>query len=318
MRLIRHLPPFPAFLLPALLLLVVSCDRGSRDDETASPGSLSLKIGAMPSMDILPFLVAEKAGVYDSLGLNLEVVKFYSAIDRDAAFQSHNVEGTVIDYTGAMMQQAAGIPLRLVMKLDGYFLMMARPGFGGGSSELLRGARIGVSSNTVIEYATDMVLRRAGIPLDAVHKQEVSKIPLRMEMLRGGKMDASILPDPFITITKEEGLSVLASTEEMGIHVTGLILSLPTIEQKREAVELLLQGYDRGVELLLTRPIEEFRETLVKEVGFPEELASKVLLPAYTPHEAPNPEDLQGTLLWLRERSLVPEVYSTDSLVAEF
>lgn len=316
--------PFLKFLSAIVLFIGTAgvfsaCDgekKNSQTEEDAS-GTISLKIGAMPSMDILPFLVAEKNGVYDSLGLNLEVVKFYSANDRDAALQSGNVDGTVIDYTGAMMQQAAGIPLRLVMKLDGYFHMIARPGFGHGEIAALKGTKVGVSSNTVIEYATDMILRQAGLSESDISKVEVNKIPLRMEMLRGGKIDASVLPDPFITITKAGGMLSLASTEEMGIHVTGLILSESALSENARALELLLQGYDEGVDFILNHETRDLKDILVKDLGFPEDLAEQAILPRYTHREKPSQSDLKATLDWLLEKGLVPESYTADSLVAE-
>ena len=317
---LRRLALISLFLASSLLLF--SCDNGAKKEgQTDASGTaeteLSLKIGAMPSMDILPFLVAQKTGVYDSLGLQLEIVKFYSANDRDAALQSHNVEGTVIDYTGAMMQEAAGIPVRLVMKLDGYFLLMARPGLEAASASDLKGTRIGVSSNTVIEYATDLMLREAGLSSKDISKVEVNKIPLRMEMLRGGKMDATVLPDPFITITQAEGMKALASTQEMGISVTGLLLTQETLTEKADAVALLLQGYDLGVDYIRSHSISALKEILTSELGFPEALAEKTVLPAFTHREKPSREDIEGTHRWLLEKGLVPEVYSPDSLVAD-
>ena len=40
----------------------------------------------MPTLEILPFYIAEKQGIYDSLGLDLTFLQFNSANDRDAAF----------------------------------------------------------------------------------------------------------------------------------------------------------------------------------------------------------------------------------------
>ncbi len=317
-RLTAHITA-TALLLVGLPILFAGCGSSEKEDSSKDEtGTVqSLKIGAMPSMDILPFLVAQKVGAYDSLGLNLEVVKFYSANDRDAALQSGNVDGTVIDYTGAMMQQAAGIPLRLVMKLDGYFHMIARPGFGGEDLAALKGTKIGVSSNTVIEYATDMMLRRVGLSDKDVTKVEVNKIPLRMEMLRGGKIDASVLPDPFITITTAGGMRTLASTREMGIRVTGLILSTQAVDEKKEAARLLLQGYDLGVDYILSHPVSDIKEILEKDLGFPPELVEQVALPKYTHKEKPAQTDLDATLDWLLSKGLVPESYKADSLLAD-
>ena len=308
-------PVSAAALILSIIFSLASCS--SEHSESAGDGDLSLKIGAMSSMDILPFLVAEEIGAYDSLGLDLEVVKFYSANDRDAAFQSGNVEGTVIDYTGAMMQQAAGIPLKLVMKLDGYFELMASPGFSGSDVATLRGKNVGVSSNTVIEYATDMMTERAGLEEEDYIKTEVNKIPLRLEMLKGGQMDATILPDPFITMAKQAGMVSLASTADMGISVTGLILSEETMAQKSEAVGLLIEGYDEGVDYILSHPLADLIPLLTEDLGFTGEAAAQVVLPRYTHSGKPSEKDLEATKDWLLKKGLIPEEYNLALLTAE-
>ena len=60
----------------------------------------------------------------------------------------------------------------------------------------LRGKHIGLSSNTLIDYATERALVDAkGKPLPYT-RVEVQKIPIRLEMLRSGELDAAILPEP--------------------------------------------------------------------------------------------------------------------------
>lgn len=61
----------------------------------------ALKMGVMASMDYLPYLTAAEKGVYDSLGLKVEFVTFFSPNERDAAFRSGQIDGTIIDYSGA-------------------------------------------------------------------------------------------------------------------------------------------------------------------------------------------------------------------------
>lgn len=304
--------------LGILIATLSSCDhRKKSEDSTGDNATYSLKIGAMPSMDILPFLVAQKIGVYDSLGLNLEVIKFYSAVDRDAALQSQNIDGSVTDFTGAIMQHAAGIPLRVVMKLDGFFHLITRPGLPAQDLTALGGTKIGISRNTVIEYATDMMLRSAGLSESKVTKVDIPKIPLRMEMLRGGKIDASVLPDPFISITRKEGMKSLASTQEMGIQVTGLVLSEKALEEEVEAVKLLLKGYDLGVDYITSHSIEDYREILTDVLGFPSDVLSDIVLPGFSHCEKPSSENIMLTINWLKGRSLIPEDYDPSELVAE-
>ncbi len=308
--------PFTLFSLFALAVLaaMLSCGRKGSGSE-GHDEALTLTLGAMPSMDYLPFVVAQKTGIYDSLGLKLNIVKFYSPNERDAAFHSGNVEGTVIDYTGAAMQQAGGIDLQLVMRLDGYFRLIVSKDFAGDNLLALRGKTLGISRNTVIEYTTDRILEAAGMKEADITKTEVNKVPLRLEMLRSGQIDAAVLPDPFITIAMADGMNTLVSTQELGIYVTGAAFTAKTIREKREAMELLLQGYDLAVDYIRSHDRQAIRSILVEEVGVPEPLVDDVILPEYTHAQKPTDEDLRLTIDWLHAKQLVPQDYDGKSLI---
>lgn len=298
-----------AVALIALMGLLSSCGGGKTSGEAIPP----LRLGAMSSMDYLPYVVAQKTGIYDSLGLELEIVKFFSANDRDAAFRAGQVDGTVIDFTGAAIQQAAGMPLALIVRHDGYFKLMADPTLT--TMEDLLGKRLAVSRNTVIDYATDLMLRAAGIEADEVEKPEVQKIPLRMEMMLAGEVDASVFPDPFHTIATSRGFVALSSTRDLDISVVGTMMRRETLDEKTEAVKLLLQGYNLGVDYLLSHPLDDIRSILVEDAGVPEELVEQVVLPKYRHAILPQPRDLDETIRWLHEHDLIPEDYTGEELV---
>lgn len=293
-------------LFVTIALLFVACGGEKKKSEV-------LKVGAMSSLDYIPYVLAKQLGYTDSLGVNLEIVKFFSANDRDAAFRSGQVDGTITDYTGAAIQHAAGLPLALVVKHDGYFEMMAQPTIT--SMADLKGKNVSVSRNTVIEYTTDKMLEAAGILPNEVEKPEVNKIPLRMEMMVGGEVDASVFPDPFITISKAKGFVSLGSTRDLGISVTGTIFSQKALEEKGTAIEALLEAYNLAVDYINSHPREKWQEILVEEAGIPTELVHQVILPTYTHAELPSQKDIKETIEWLKAKELVPVNYKGEGLV---
>lgn len=303
-----------ATTLLALLTITLcfSCKEEKAKQETELP---PLKIGAMSSLDYIPYVLAKQLGYTDSLGLELEIVKFFSANDRDAAFRSGQVDGTVIDYTGAMIQHASGLPLQIVVKHDGYFELMAQPTLE--EMQALKGKKISVSRNTVIEYATDKMLAAAGISEEEIEKPEINKIPLRMEMMVHGEIDASVFPDPFITISKAKGFHSLSSTKELGISVTGTMFTQKALEEKEASIKALLVAYNKAVDYIATHSQEEWADVLIEDAGIPQELVSQVVLPIYTHATLPSEKDLSETLEWLKGKGLVPIEYMAQGLVSD-
>ena len=82
---------------------------------------MTLNMGVMSSMDYLPLAVAQSNGYFEKEGLTVNLQKFFSANDRDAAIQSGNLDGSILDYTGAAIQKAGGVELFFTSQCDGTF-----------------------------------------------------------------------------------------------------------------------------------------------------------------------------------------------------
>lgn len=94
---------------------------------------------------------------------------------------------------------------------------------------------IAVSRNTVVEYATDQLLNKAGIKYAETNKPEISQLPLRLQMLQYNQIDASFLPDPAASIAMNSKNKSLISTQELGIefNATAFFPKSSPREQKR-------------------------------------------------------------------------------------
>ncbi len=289
-----------------------------KTDSNAAKEVESLTIGAMSSMDFVPIAVAKKMNFFKENGVEIAIEKFYSANDRDAAFQSGNIDGTVIDYTGAILQLAGGIPLKLTSACNAPFAIISSSQSNIHSIEALKGNTLAVSRNTVIDFCIDMALASKNLSEQDIQKTEINKIPLRLEMLMKGDIQATALPDPFITIAMNNGCSQVTDMKELGYQVTGIMFSQNAIDTKKDAIKAFYKSYNQGVEYIKTHTIDDIRDILINDIGFPEALVSKVTLPDYTQAQAPTEKDIQTTIHWLRTKKLIPEDITPSILDIQF
>ena len=106
-----------------ILFFLYSCQSKKGDSSFLPLTELQpLTLGMMPTLDGLPFHIAKTQGIYDSLGLDLTILSFNSANDRDAAFQTRKIDGMITDYPSAVALQAIHhTDLGFILKNDGYF-----------------------------------------------------------------------------------------------------------------------------------------------------------------------------------------------------
>lgn len=296
--------------LIGLILLLPACS--GEEDKAASN---ELIVGVMPSMDYLPLAVALRENYFETLGLNLKIIKFYSANERDAAFQSGNVDGVVIDYTGAVLQKNGGVDLALTSRCDAPFYVMAGPQSGIDSLSGLKGASIAVSQNTVIDYCVDMALNSVGLGAGDVEKVEINKIPVRFEMLMGGKIDATGLPNPLADLARAGGGKVLGSNADLGLSITGIMFSGKAMREKGELIKKMYRGYDHGVDYLADHGAKDVEDILVNDMAFKPEIVPQTTLPQYGRTAVPPAEHLQSVTDWLAGRGLVDQNLDVKSLV---
>ena len=299
---------FLSVLFPLLLLSGCSGEetKGVQAEEPV------LRLGVMPSMDYLPLAVARREGMLDK---RIEIVKFYSANERDSALQSHNIDGTVTDLTGAMLHRAGGYDLKITSRCDAPFYIVAGATTGIAAPEELKGRTIAVSRHTVIDFCVDMALLAAGLQPEDVEKVEINKIPLRFEMLRNARIDATGLPDPLATMARVAGDRILTDNRTMDFSVTGIVFSQQAVTAKADLIGRLYQAYNYGADYLKGHTIADVGDILKEEMGFSDDILPHSRLTEYSPAAVPAENDLDRAANWLKDNGLIPRDFDPAGMV---
>ncbi|MCC8147193.1 MAG: ABC transporter substrate-binding protein [Bacteroidales bacterium] len=302
---VRRFSLYMVFFIIGIFLFMACNNKADQD---------GLTIGVMSSTDLLPYAIAQRNGYFENYGVNVTIQKFYSANDRDASFQTKTVDGTITDLTGAIIQRANGIDAVITSKEFGVFHVMTHDSTIHTMAGL-KGKNVASSKNTVIDFVIDMALNSAGLTPDDIVRQEVNKIPIRLEMLRNYKTDATGLPEPFISIALEDGMKSVVSLNELGYNVTCMFFHQSVINEKKDLLKSFYQAYNEAVNYIHTHPRHEYTDVLIKDLGVPEHLVSKVLLPGYQKAALPTSRDINAVIQWLKEKSLIPADYQPDHLL---
>ena len=266
----------------------------------------------MSTLEGLPFVIAQKQGIYDSLGLKLNILRFNSANERDAAFQSGKIEGMITDYPSAAIIYAHHSNIKFVIRNEGYFCFIVPKESHIKQISQLTSTNIAVSRNTIIEYATDQLLKKNGIKV--VNKPEIGQVPLRLQMLQYGQIEASFLPDPFASIAMNKGHKSLISTQELGINFTGTAFNKKALIERSSEIKCLIEGYNLGIEYLQTHSQKDYAPTLI-EMGVPENLTGLIALPAYKKASYPDIQEIKTAISWLKSLNRISRSYPAEDLI---
>mgnify|MGYP001484248576 FL=1 len=82
---------------------------------------VKLKVGLMPAVDAAPMLLAAERGYFAAEGVEVELIVFPSANERQVALQTGAVDGTITDLVAFVYNVQGGFDLRIASSTDGAF-----------------------------------------------------------------------------------------------------------------------------------------------------------------------------------------------------
>ena len=276
----------------------------------AGAPATSLKVGLLPIVDALPAHVAAAKGLFAKHNVKVELVTFVSAVERDSALQAKQIDGQLNDLVATLLLAKGEEKVKVVRQ--SYQGSPAKPMmyvFASPQSQIrtpadLKGVEIGVSTNSVIEYTTEAMLRAAGLRPDEIKKVEVSKIPVRLEMLLKGQLAAATLPDPFAALAQAQGARLIVDDGQTGVGQSVLTFRAETLKSNASAVRSFLAAYEEAVALINASP-DEYKPLLVEQAKVPEQVKDSFTMPAYPPARVPTEAEVNAVSEWMVAKGLL-------------
>lgn len=293
-----------SILLCSLLAMLMSCS-----DTPDTP--TSLRIGILPVLDTLPLQVAAEQGLFKEEGLDVELVTFASAHERDVAMQSGVLDGYFGDMLITLLMIQNQVPMRIVTMsyktFEGQrmFGLVTAPG-----KEAAKGMSIGISRTTIIEYLLDRMQEKGVLKTLEPERVEVKKIPIRLQMLLAGQLDAALLPEPLLTLAESKGGSVLTTDEDLDMPLTVICLNESSLPVRKQ----FLKAYTRAVERINEQP-RSFQGVMAETIRIPEPLLASFPVYRYPDPAIPTENDVWRIQQWMLSQGLLDRLIPYESIV---
>ena len=311
-------------ILTLLLFILNGCGGNKQPAEQPAEQALpTLKVGMMPITDNLPFWLAEENGYFAAEGIEVELIGFPSALERDSAFTAGQIDAGIGDMLAVAAMNNAGTEVRAVAVGQGAtpgenrFAILSAPDSGITSPQELKNVPIAMSLNTINEYLTDRLLQAQGLQSGEIAKNSIPKLPLRLEALLNGSVKAATLPDPFATLAEIKGANLVADNTENSVAQTVIIVRKATLDQNLAGMQKLMRAYARAVEDLQTDPLQ-YEKLIVEKARVPGEVLASSVRPLTLHFSAPVLPDEAGVnevIQWMKNHQLLDKDLGYEELV---
>lgn len=280
---------------------------------TKEKSAQTLKIGVMSDLGAAPFIIAKENGYFNDLDLDVEITVFKSATDRDTAMQTGNLDAAMADMLTIVFYNDAKFDAKMTSATYGNYVMVSTPSLDGEGLKSLEKVRVGISANTVIDFATQQIAANNGIE-SVLEGVAIPQMPVRLEMLSAGELEAATLPEPLASAAVLSGGEKVSGTLDLGLQPGIFIVTGKTLDEKEKAVEKLYEGYNQGVDYLNTTDQTEYIQKLVDQLGFPPSLVESFKFPTLSKATAADEVTFSTVLGWMQDRELTTSEYSFKDL----
>ena len=283
----------------------------------AMAGAETLRMGILPVLDTLPLHVAVQEGLFAEQGLEVELVPFSSALERDTAMQSGQLDGYFGDMLNTMLLIQGGVPMRMVTVSyatapgQRMFALLLAPGVSFEDAE--DALEVGISKASIIEYLLQRMQAETETETEigSIEAVEVKQIPIRLQMLLAGQLDGALLPEPLASLAQSKGATVVASDEALGMPLTVLCLH----EDALASFAAFNAAYGEAVRRINANP-EDYRALMTENCRIPEDLAESFPVYAFPESALPDSGDVEDVQQWMLDNGLLQEPLAYDDLVA--
>lgn len=276
-----------------------------------------LSFGAMSSIDIVPIVIAQEKGYFAEEGLELDFQTFTAAKDRDAALQAGELDGVIADEIGISIYQNSGIDMKITGQTNGAWTLVVGKDSGIESLKDLKGKKMAISENTMIDYLSDYIAEENGLNSSDIEKVAIPAMPARLEALRNKQVDAAILPAPFNDIAIADGGKGLATIDNSDIMISAIGFLQDQIDNNEDAIKAFFAGYNKAVEYMKNTDIKEYEDIVISTVGYSEDAKGNIVLPELNTNYLPDVDKVQAVFDWSKNNGIISEDLKAEDVIVD-
>ena len=199
--------------------------------------------------------VGKDLKIFEKHGLDVEIIMITGAARSVAALLGNSTHFSTGSATGPLAAAVRGSDIKVIAASYNKFpyAFVVRPDIRSPTD--LRGKRVNIlnygGSN---DLALQLALKEWGLRLSDIQVVIGGDAPTRLGSLMAGRMDATILSPPHLTIALKAGYRVLADMGDMSTNFTqsSLYVKASSLRENRDRVKRFLRAYAEAIHVIKT------------------------------------------------------------------
>ncbi len=285
-------------------IMLASCSQRQEatqfDADSTGIDTTVLRVAVMPAINCLPVFYAERTGLADSLGLEMELLRYQAQMDIDTAITFGHADIAYTDLIRIAKLNKAKVTLSAFASCDEPISLISLKTKRVKQVNQMKEQMIAVSRLSATDYWCDRLLDSTRTSYDDIYRPQVNDVRLRAEMLRQGLIDAAMMGEPYATWMTMLGHKRLFLSKGKQPQLYAWANISATKKQQKVFLDILKEATEQ-----LGKPSEAalLRDILKQEYQLPPAVVDSIELQPVRQTSAVRPADTEEAEKWLSKRT---------------
>lgn len=279
-----------------------SVNQNNGASESSNLDLLPISLATIPTDDFLPLWVAKEEGIFDQLGLQVELSTFTSGQEMFAAVTENKVHGSSMGMMTVANLTLAGTDTEVISRLGPVRIaIVAAPDSDVASIQDLAGVPVAAAGSTLEEFIIYRAMSDAEMDVDDdLVLADIQDLNQRKEHLLSGELQAAVVPWTFVADLEEQGAVVLVDVDQVkayGSTVLGIRSDWLKQDGANATVGVLNEAWNQAAQLINADP-ERYKNLLAQRTDLSDDELANFEIQHYAMATLPVRAQVEGILAW--------------------
>ena len=300
------------FLFLTIICLLIGCGQSYEDTmrisraqriRLAKEDSAALKIAVLPTLDCLPFYLAEDHNMFDTV-VDIRLKFFSAQMDVDTAIINRRVEIGVTDLVRAERMIKQDSTIEYLTATNAYWQLITNRIARMTQLKHLEDKMLAMTRYSVTDMLGDIAVDSAKLKPEFVFRIQINDVNIRLKMLENNEMDALLLTEPQAGQARLLKHKVILDTRNLDMKMGAVVMRNGVMNDKnrKRQLEVLIKGYNEACDSINHYGVAEYSDLVMKYCKVKRSTVESLKNIKFEKITKPRQQDIERAQKWLLKK----------------
>ena len=294
------------------VLILFSCGQSYEESKRLSKAlriklakedSAALKIAVMPTLDCLPFYLAEDHDLFD-MAVDIRLKHFTAQMDVDTAMMNRRVDLAVTDLVRAERMIKQDSAIGYLTATNAYWQLITNRIARMTQLKHLEDKMLAMTRYSVTDMLGDLAVDSAKLKPEFVFRIQINDVNIRLKMLENNEMDALLMTEPQAAQARLLKHKVLLDTRSLDMKMGAVVMRNKEMNEKnrKRQLDVMIKGYNDACDSINKNGVAAYSDLVMKYCKVKKNTVESLKDIKFEKISVPRQQDIECARKWLSKK----------------